>query len=182
MLQSPKEAVGAIATIVAAIVGGVVALLSLIISKEQKISEFRQQWIDALRVDISTLIVRHHALYLNRTSENVALKETQEDMSAANEAAARIRLRLNPNEGESEYLLRAVGHHFHVAQNGTKPNEITDATNHLVEVARVVLKKEWNVVRSGEPVFRIAKYVTVSMILVATSYVTCPPKTSPAEM
>lgn len=29
------------------------ALLGLIISKEQKVSEFRQQWIDALREDIA---------------------------------------------------------------------------------------------------------------------------------
>ena len=39
--------------IVAAIIAGAVAFVSLIISKEQSISEFRQQWIDELRKDVA---------------------------------------------------------------------------------------------------------------------------------
>ena len=49
----PKEAVGAV---VAAIIAGLVAFYSLIISKEQTISGFRQQWIDALRADVAALV------------------------------------------------------------------------------------------------------------------------------
>src|SRR5271167_3688723 len=46
----------AIATIAAALVAGGVAFLASVLSKEQKTSEFRQTWIDALREDISKLI------------------------------------------------------------------------------------------------------------------------------
>ncbi len=42
--------------IVAAIIAGAVAFFSLIISKEQSVSEFRQQWIDALRKGIAIIV------------------------------------------------------------------------------------------------------------------------------
>ena len=51
MDQIPSVAVGAV---VAALIAGTVSLLGLIISKEQKTSEFRQAWIDALRNDLIT--------------------------------------------------------------------------------------------------------------------------------
>lgn len=57
MFGLPDQAVGAT---IAAIVAALVALLGLIISKEQKVSEFRQQWIDALRADIAATIRYGH--------------------------------------------------------------------------------------------------------------------------
>ena len=47
-----SEAVG---VIVAAIIAGLVAFFSLIISKEQTVFDFRQQWIDELRKDIASV-------------------------------------------------------------------------------------------------------------------------------
>jgi len=46
----------AIGPIIAAIIGAVVALVSLIISKESKLSEFRQAWIDSLRQEIADFL------------------------------------------------------------------------------------------------------------------------------
>lgn len=46
----------------AAIVGGFFSFVSLISSKEQKVSEFRQQWIDGLRDELSTLFSSARAL------------------------------------------------------------------------------------------------------------------------
>ncbi|MBS3927686.1 MAG: hypothetical protein KGZ65_03740 [Sphingomonadales bacterium] len=46
----------AIGPIIAAIIGAVVTLASLIISKESKLSEFRQAWIDSLRQEIADLL------------------------------------------------------------------------------------------------------------------------------
>jgi hypothetical protein len=42
--------------IIAATVAGAVSLVSLIISKENKTSEFRQLWIDALRSELSKYV------------------------------------------------------------------------------------------------------------------------------
>lgn len=52
-LVVPDAAIGAIA---AASIAGLLAFLSLIIAKENKTSEFRQAWIDSLRLDLSKLI------------------------------------------------------------------------------------------------------------------------------
>jgi len=46
----------AIGPIIAAIIGAVVTLASLIISKESKLSEFRQAWIDSLRQEIADFL------------------------------------------------------------------------------------------------------------------------------
>jgi hypothetical protein len=48
--------IAAASAFVVAWVAGAFSLLGLLISKEQKVSEFRQAWIDALRADIAALV------------------------------------------------------------------------------------------------------------------------------
>ena len=55
----PDAAIGAIA---AASIAGLLAFLGLIIAKENKTSEFRQAWIDSLRLDLSKLISNARAI------------------------------------------------------------------------------------------------------------------------
>ena len=43
-------------TITAAILAAIASLLGLIISKESKVSEFRQKWIDELRKDVAWVL------------------------------------------------------------------------------------------------------------------------------
>jgi len=55
---------GALAgTIIAAVIAAIVSLLGLIISKETKVSEFRQAWIDSLRAEIAAVITHAQALH-----------------------------------------------------------------------------------------------------------------------
>ena len=61
MDRIPDVAIGAV---VAALIAAIVSLLGLIISKEQKTSEFRQAWIDALRSDLTHLIHRIYPTYV----------------------------------------------------------------------------------------------------------------------
>ena len=83
--------------IVAAIIAGAVAFFSLIISKEQSVSEFRQQWIDELRKDIGIIIG-----FVYRIHRESIAKKTDEELKSEftrfNRVIARIRLRLNPRE------------------------------------------------------------------------------------
>lgn len=58
MFGLPKEIAG---TIIAAIIAAVISLLGLLISKENKVSEFRQAWIDALREEIAEVITHAHS-------------------------------------------------------------------------------------------------------------------------
>jgi hypothetical protein len=95
-----SEAVG---VIVAAAIAGWVAFFSLIISKEQTVSEFRQRWIDELRKDISALVARVSGIHgdsiaKREHSEGQLWQTVKADLAQFNELIARIRLRLNPAE------------------------------------------------------------------------------------
>lgn len=52
-MEVPSTIYVATGAVIAAFITGFFSFVNLIISKEQKISEFRQQWIDCLRDDIS---------------------------------------------------------------------------------------------------------------------------------
>jgi hypothetical protein len=104
MLRLPDIAVGAT---IAALIAGLVSLLGLIISKEQKTSEFRQAWIDSLRAETSAFISHTNALYgvLNPKSRvgnpREIWKISYEDLIGINVASTSIRLRLNVKERSS---------------------------------------------------------------------------------
>lgn len=51
-----------IGAIGAALIAGIVSLLGLIISKEQKTSEFRQTWVDSLRSEITSYLTSFNAI------------------------------------------------------------------------------------------------------------------------
>src|SRR5579864_3724332 len=99
MFGLPKEIAG---TIIAAFIAAVISLVGLLISKENKVSEFRQAWIDALREEIASVITHAHAIhgaYLAKFPSNPEIwRNMREDFVKINEAWAKIKLRLNPDE------------------------------------------------------------------------------------
>jgi hypothetical protein len=175
MFGLPDQAIGAI---LAAIIAGAVALLGLIISKEQKVSEFRQQWIDALREDIAAVIRYGHCMCSYRSiaqkpGENPWDKINQE-YAGLTEALARIRLRLNQREQESLVLLVALNKDLAAVKKVMTNDDrsldsdmtaVMSASDELVAAAQVVLKQEWVRVRSGERVYRIARWAALLVII-----------------
>jgi hypothetical protein len=95
MLGLPDVAIGAV---FAAVVAGVVSLLGLIISKEQKTSEFRQAWIDTLRAEISALIAHANAIHAAEVTGSSKWEMLRPDYIEINKAVGQVRLRLNPDE------------------------------------------------------------------------------------
>jgi hypothetical protein len=69
-----------LAAIIAAIVAGLFSLLGLLIAKENKISDFRQAWLDSLRNEIAdfasavTLLCHAEPMNLSGASEFDCLK------------------------------------------------------------------------------------------------------------
>jgi predicted butyrate kinase (DUF1464 family) len=62
-------------TLFAASMAGIFSLFSLINNKEQKVSEFRQAWIDGLRHEVTTLVASLYYIsyyYSTRTQESPA--------------------------------------------------------------------------------------------------------------
>lgn len=157
MFGLPNEIAG---TIIAAVIAAVISLLGLVISKENKVSEFRQAWIDALRAEIAAVITHAHAVhgaYLAKFQDNAALwQNVRVDFVGLNEAWAKIRLRLNPKEQSSIAILRALDEHEGLFPNGGTPDfsKLGVADRKLLEATNIVLKEEWRRVKHGEFVYR----------------------------
>lgn len=173
----PKEAFGAV---VAAIIAGLVAFYSLIISKEQTISGFRQQWIDALRADVAALV----AYVVGIHGESIAKKSASDDLwgkvkeqfTRFHELEARIKLRLNPleernkhGEAEATKAVLAAINRLDEIFNSPKPafHEIQGVTSQLVSNTQIILKANWKRVRAGETVFWVSKWAALVVAVLA---------------
>lgn len=173
MMPFPDVAIGAIA---AATIAALVSLLGLIISKEQKTSEFRQAWIDALRAEISRLISHANALHGGIIS-GANWSAMRQDYVGINEATANIRLRLNQGEASSRAVLALIEELERELAPGYPPDhlKINTIEKELVSSASTLLKAEWDRVKKGEPTFRIAKAtalcLTVGLVLLGASVV-----------
>jgi len=98
----------AIGAVIAAIIGAAISFLVTVLAKEQKTSEFRQAWIDALRNDLSEFVATVDAIFSflrvkagrKETPEQVAafLEEKYPDVQRMGVSYHRIMLRLNPRE------------------------------------------------------------------------------------
>jgi hypothetical protein len=164
-----------------AFVAGGFSLLSLIIAKEQKISEFRQAWIDALRADIAMYVAKVTIIkaYVEITEPFIPvefLEKYRNDYIDLNQASFRIKLRLNSTEAESQAVLDSMAILEKKLNAGsavikTASSEITDALNRLEIDAPVLLKKEWKRVKSGERTYRVARSASIVFIVVFVVFV-----------
>ena len=160
MFGLPKEIAG---TIIASVIAAVISLVGLIISKENKVSEFRQAWIDALREEISAIITHTSAIYSAHVAnfQNVSTlwQNVRADYVGLNEAWAKVKLRLNPKEKSSIAILNALEEQESLfPKDYSEPDFQKLASNHrkLVDCTRVVLREEWRRVKRGELVYRLA--------------------------
>lgn len=165
----PDVAFGAV---VASLIAGLVSLLGLIISKEQKTSEFRQTWIDSLRAEISALISHANAIhgaFIAKSPEegpSSVWKNVREDFVGINQATASIRLRLNGKERPSQAILKTIEDIEKLFKPGTLPDitKLNGIEKRLVNEVNFVLKAEWGRVKEGEPVFQFAKYLAFAVV------------------
>jgi hypothetical protein len=180
MFGLPKEIAG---TIVAAIIAAGISLLGLIISKENKVSEFRQAWIDSLRAEIAAVIAHAHSVHgacLAKFPDNSVLwQNVREDFVELNEAWAKIKLRLNSKEEWSRAVIRALEEHEGLfPDDGTAPDfsKLKLADGKLLESTQTVLKEEWRRVKRGEFFYRAATVfaglmVVAGVCLLFSSYI-----------
>jgi hypothetical protein len=105
-MEISKEFLAMVGAVIAALVAGSFSYISMILSKENEISKFRQAWIDSIRSDVSDFFGLVNSLYrfmdashnMLRTVDYVGIKtDTHMDaLSRMNALANRIILRLNP--------------------------------------------------------------------------------------
>lgn len=166
-----------LAAVSAALIAGYFSFVTLINSKEQKTSEFRQNWIDSLRKEISdfTASVYFLKFYYQQGAKNSdpefinELKEVHNKYVASSTA---ILLRINANE-TNEYLklvndefLRALSDILN-SVNSSQYGEAANKCNYLIDKAKPLLKGEWKRVKSGELSYRILKYSSIALFILA---------------
>lgn len=165
----------------AAIIAGLISLLGLIIGKEQKVSEFRQAWVDDLRKCLVAYLVNINAIadslrVARATSEKP--QSIEQHYKLLNEANHGIRLRLNDSEKPATDLLQSMDQFEAIAADNTKLTleNIRSIEDKFLSASKELLKYEWKRVKKGEPIFYITKYavagITLSMIAIF-SYLWC---------
>jgi len=155
-MQIPKELVPIVGTAIGAVVAGIVAFMASVLTKESKVSEFRQAWIDGLRDDISELVSVFYWIldaYREAAMEPPQLKD---EFIKLERMQARIELRLNPKEHAA--LLRHL-HGLVRFESFDKEDTASRnaAINSFVAESQKVLKDAWVRVKRGEPTYRITK-------------------------
>jgi hypothetical protein len=169
--------------VTAAIIAGLFSYLALVITKEQKISEFRQAWIDALREDTANFIT---ALRLMKYTAGLVPELVQKGTPPAEIAKAlsipyetmsvcynRILLRLHPH-GPQNQLSADLIKTLTTIQTALKGNKdyakAVESSEQVREQARLVLKAEWEIVKKGETTFVLSKWIIGGLLVVAISF------------
>lgn len=164
----PDIAIGSIA---AALIAALVGVIGLIISKENKISEFRQNWIDALRSEIGAMISNLTAIrgasIADHPSKQELYETTKNHFVAANQALVSIRLRLNPKEPESIFILSKLIELEKLMDIGKDIDvqSCKQCESDIISSAHVLLKKEWLRVRRGERLFVMANTIGTMLVI-----------------
>lgn len=168
-MQIPDAAVGAVT---AALIAGIISLLGLIISKEQKTSEFRQAWIDALRADLTAYLTQVNAIndatkvrYVDHAKKVEALRPLYIPL---NNSTFNILLRVNPAEPNSKRLMNAMEAFNELTADEAKltAENVRAIENEFLASSQILLKAEWRRVKSGERAFRVAKWLALTVVLV----------------
>ncbi len=172
----PVSAYPAMGAIAAAIIAGGISFIVTVLAKEQKTSEFRQAWIDALRNDLSDFMSTVDTL-----SSYIRLKKGQSsadlltflegrstDVHRMGVSFNRILLGLNPEEhAELENRLKGLLSVMSSYDKASDEEHVDRLINNVIDESRRILKAEWKRVKRGESVYRITKYVSLALFVIA---------------
>jgi hypothetical protein len=173
MLGLPESSLGAV---IGATIAGAVSLLGLIVSKEQKVSEFRQAWIDALRSELATVITHAISLHGLTTTElksaSDAWDKARDDFVEINKAITAIKLRLNPDEIECHAIVSKLAELENTLITfPIKQEALAEIERSIIEHSRILLKKEWVRVKKGERVYKISRIIAAFVVIVGSALV-----------
>lgn len=165
----PPTVYVAMGTLLASLVAGVFSYLNMIVSKENKVSEFRLGWIDGLRNEVAeyTASIQNLSFIIDEygDAQKPGTLESKENLDWIAEIVAqrtiaigcitKIRLRLNHKEVElnkdsiERKLILAIQSARENLNDGEYEKVMDDAE--LIRVnAAPLLKSSWETVKSGE--------------------------------
>ncbi len=187
-MELPNTVFIAIGVVLAAMVTGAFSFISLINQKEGKISEFRQNWIDAIRNDLAKMTSCFDRMGVSSQQYNFQLKRAEDKKSAAealerfynriendfivfSECHQRILLRLNRNQ-HADLIdeLRQAKDIISKSEDLSNSEKVDLRISRIVEFSQDLLKEEWEVVKAGEKSYRMTKkFVFLSSVILVLS-------------
>ena len=143
-------------TLMVAIVAGAVSIVGLVINKENKVSEFRQVWINELRknlVSIITIIYQIKTIRPSKIRDKETVISHEEKLEKLKEQLTRtkyeITLRIHKENmsNDEEMLIKYLNSICTKALEGIKNDDDIDK---FIDHSSTVLKTEWEKVKKGE--------------------------------
>lgn len=175
------------------IITGAISVVGLVLSKENKISEFRQLWINDLRDSLSKLGANFHKINEINALHMTGNRPTSEDLYNLTISKLDVTLRINNNAInkkigiltsikkflckkhdddntdtiEDETVL--IGHIERIYSTLTAYNTYNNDTDYIpfIETSSKILKKEWERVKTGELTYRIWSFIFSSLFIMA---------------
>lgn len=181
--------------ITVALITAAAGFLALVLTKEQKISDFRQAWINAFREDIAALMAKMTAYDLAQQKNAVIRDENQKKVfnnpnSCKNDfelnidnielykveiqlITERLKLRLNPSNDRVfiSKLNEVPNALYNLPADAIKRQNLTKLIDELGEQAHVTLKKEWEVVKKGESWYKSTKWIVLILLVVCFVFI-----------
>jgi len=182
MIEIPGHLYIAIGAVTASIIAGVFSYFNLVTSKETKISEFRQDWINELRKDISKYVSSMQSLmtfesyikdHLEDEMTNLEILKRRAELHDATLASYNfIQLRINKNENDAK--AKKINNSFILSLEKAHENRKTGGAEGLdslleqvITNAEALLKHEWNRVRDGEKSYRWSKHGALLLLAIS---------------
>lgn len=181
-MDIPATLFVALGAIIAALITSSVAFVNLIISKDQKVSEFRQAWIDEQRKDISNFIgyTSKYSLYVKYAKEKYPDKSDtdklhayvaevmEKEIQTIAALYSKIILGLNPKDDKLliEKLKEIESSYSWIVDNLGDTYKTAQLTSELRDLSQVLLKKEWKRVKRGEISYFLTKYFALAIVTI----------------
>ncbi|MEA3194313.1 MAG: hypothetical protein QOD26_2646 [Betaproteobacteria bacterium] len=166
----------AIATVTAAFVAAFVAFLSSVLSKEQKTSEFRYTWLNAVLDDIAKFTGAAESISGTAWSHfktegpekaQVFLAGAEPQIRDMLGAYYRARIRLYPLEHEEVLKALESLQALFLKSDIPDPAKVDPLVRDIVRTSHEALKAEWGRVKRGETTFRWIKHISLFVIVLA---------------
>ena len=153
-------------TLLTVFISLVISLISLVISKENKTSEFREEWLNELRNEISNYLSLLHEfktawiLFQNTGNQDnsIFFTDNLEKIREIKKYKESILFKLN--DKDDSILIKSINNISNILENHSTIDNDTlyeHEYNIIVYESKKLLKKEWEKVKSGEPFFIRAK-------------------------
>ncbi|PSU48291.1 hypothetical protein C9J12_11785 [Photobacterium frigidiphilum] len=178
-MELPATVFVAIGAILAALISGLFTFTNILISKEQKTSEFRQDWINEVRGEVSkfTYSVGSFTSHLVSRKGNLddVTKFIDDNLELMNELSRSYNsIRLHLNKEDDKKIVDVLDDLYSFAARGTIDYTVADITkkeNELISLTQDMLKAEWVRVKSGEKMFQATKWLGLFLFLSPIAFV-----------